>query len=238
MKSKSSSLTRRAFVKTGAAASASAFAFQYVPSTVWGANERVNVGCVGIGGKGNTDSRQTGVVEGAQLTALCDVADPSNHALERKGEPGAKNTRMAIVNENPDAKFYFDYREMIADHPDLRAALTTAPTLMPAGSGFLGMPWLGEASLILVPLVVQDRSHGLLVIAGSPAQGFSAEEVALAQSVALSGTRQKWWAFIFTRAEDNPPRCGSAEHAALFNKYASQRGKLPHTQVIDAIPCC
>ena len=127
MKKTSSSLTRRSFVKTGAAASASAFAFQFVPSTVWGANERVNVACVGIGGKGNVDTRGTGDAPGSQIVGLCDVADPSNHLLERKGEPGNPKTRMSIVKDFPDAKFYFDYREMIADLPDVDAITVSTP---------------------------------------------------------------------------------------------------------------
>ncbi|MFV1996265.1 MAG: Gfo/Idh/MocA family protein, partial [Verrucomicrobiales bacterium] len=124
-------MKRRDFVKVGASASAasaaSIFGFQFVPSTVWGANDRINIGCVGIGGKGNVDTRGAAGAEGSQIVALCDVADPNNHGLERKGEPGNPKSRMAIVEDFPQARFYFDYREMIADHPELDAVTVSTP---------------------------------------------------------------------------------------------------------------
>ena len=47
-----SKLSRRKFVKSSAL---SAFAFQVVPSRVFGANERVAVAGIGAGGKGASD---------------------------------------------------------------------------------------------------------------------------------------------------------------------------------------
>ena len=44
-------LSRRQFL----GASSSAFAFQFLPSRVWGANERINVAGIGVGGKGTAD---------------------------------------------------------------------------------------------------------------------------------------------------------------------------------------
>ena len=55
-------------------AAASAFAFSYVPQRVWGANERVRLGCIGIGGKGAGDVADLAAA-GADIVALCDVDD-------------------------------------------------------------------------------------------------------------------------------------------------------------------
>ena len=64
-------VSRRSVVKGTAAA---AFAFTFVPARVWGANERVRVGCIGIGGKGASDVADIAAA-GADIVALCDVDD-------------------------------------------------------------------------------------------------------------------------------------------------------------------
>ena len=61
-------LSRRQFI----GASSSAFAFQFVPSRVWGANERINVAGIGVGGKGTADVASAANA-GANIVALCDV---------------------------------------------------------------------------------------------------------------------------------------------------------------------
>ena len=64
-------LPRRSLLKAGTAA---AFSFQFVPAHVWGANERLQVGCIGIGGKGAGDVADVAAA-GGKIVALCDVDD-------------------------------------------------------------------------------------------------------------------------------------------------------------------
>ncbi len=89
--------SRRSFLKK-TATGAAAFGFQVVPSTVWGANERLHVGSIGIGGKGAGDVRDIAAA-GAEIVSLCDVDE------RRRG----KNMTEAF----PKASFYKDFRMML-----------------------------------------------------------------------------------------------------------------------------
>jgi len=101
-------VSRRRFLGTAAATS---FAFTFVPSTSFGANDRINVGCIGVGGKGASDL--TGVAEaGGQIVALCDVDD--NRKRKEATEPFT------------DAKFYRDFREMLESEGDKIDAVTVS----------------------------------------------------------------------------------------------------------------
>jgi predicted dehydrogenase len=59
-------------------------------------NERVNVACIGVGGKGSSDTSQAGQV--ANIVALCDIDE---NFLNKKAQ------------EFPNAKKYFDFRQML-----------------------------------------------------------------------------------------------------------------------------
>ncbi|MFT5466125.1 MAG: putative dehydrogenase [Verrucomicrobiales bacterium] len=108
------SLSRRSFARNAtAAAGAAAFGFQVVPSRVFGANERPAVAGIGSGGKGVADIGGSAKA-GCEIVGLVDVVD-----IERMGEvagrfSGLKKTREA----HPDAKFYTDYHDMLADLGD------------------------------------------------------------------------------------------------------------------------
>ena len=120
-------LTRRRFVK---GAAASAFAFQFVPDRVWGANERIRVGCIGIGGKGAVDT--AGVAKaGGEIAALCDVASGKGLAGKRGG---GDKTREKFNS----AKFYEDFREMI-DSEDLDAVTVSTPDHVHAHASVMAM---------------------------------------------------------------------------------------------------
>ena len=64
---------RRTFVRTVAMTAVSA-------SRILGANDRVNVGVVGLGGRGRAHMQGWSKVPGSNITALCDV---DQAALER-----------------------------------------------------------------------------------------------------------------------------------------------------------
>jgi predicted dehydrogenase len=87
--------SRRKFLKQ---AGGTALAFQVVPSRVFGANERLSVGCIGIGGKGAGDVKDIAAA-GADIVALCDVDE------RRRG----KN----MAERFPKAPFHKDFRRML-----------------------------------------------------------------------------------------------------------------------------
>ncbi len=100
---------RRDFIKTTALAgvgfwtsSASLLAESKSP------NEKLNIGIIGAGGKGNVDRRE---VSSENIVAICDV-----------DENQANEARKA----NPKAKFYFDFREML-DKEKLDAVTVSTP---------------------------------------------------------------------------------------------------------------
>jgi len=91
-------VNRRTFVRGTAA---SAFAFTVLPGRVWGANERINLACIGIGGKGAGEVADLSAA-GANIVALCDVDD---NRRTRKGEDAR--------DLHPRATFYRDFRELL-----------------------------------------------------------------------------------------------------------------------------
>lgn len=113
------SLLRRDFLRASALAT---LGFSILPSRARGANARIQVGCVGVNGKGYQDARATAEA-GAQIVALCDVVDPRNPELgRRKILPGER-----LVDLFPAARQFTDYREMIATMPGLDAVVISTP---------------------------------------------------------------------------------------------------------------
>jgi predicted dehydrogenase len=113
-------LNRRDFLRASAAA---ALSFNILPASARGANDRIQVGCIGIGGKGYTDAMATSA-GGAQLIALCDVANPRQPGLSRKKKAKAGDT---IADKFPDARLFTDYREMLTAMPGLDAVTVSTP---------------------------------------------------------------------------------------------------------------
>ena len=87
------SYTRRDILKAGAA---SAIAVNFLPSRVFGANERLAVAGIGVGGKGGSDINGAGKI--GDVVALCDVDF-------NRGGGAAKNF--------PKAKKFSDFRKML-----------------------------------------------------------------------------------------------------------------------------
>ena len=98
----SGALSRRRFVQTTALA---ALAFPYV-GNVLGANERINIACIGVGGKGDSDTNSA-YGHGGNIVALCDV-----DANRLKGKHKYLQDRAAKDNRTFDAKLYSDYRKL------------------------------------------------------------------------------------------------------------------------------
>jgi len=99
-------VSRRDFVKTAGVAATAAY---FVPRTAWGANDKIYVGGIGVGGKGAVDI-QGAADAGGTIVALCDVDD--------------KRKRREVSGNFPDAAFYYDYREMLEKEGDRLDAVT------------------------------------------------------------------------------------------------------------------
>src|SRR5258707_15217431 len=91
-----STLSRREFIKRSSiATSAAVFSFPFV-GRVLGANDRINVACIGAGGKGDSDSNDAAGCN-ANIVALCDVDQTT---LDKKGQ------------QFPQARRFQDYRKL------------------------------------------------------------------------------------------------------------------------------
>lgn len=109
--------SRRNFVK-GVAATAAAFNFQVVPSRVFGANDRITLAGIGTSGKGASDiSGSAGA--GFEITHLCDVVNTDKY-------PNLGGGWVKTRADYPDAKFFEDWREMLASEGDKIDAVTVS----------------------------------------------------------------------------------------------------------------
>jgi len=115
-------LTRRQFVKRSAFA-ASALAFPFVARrNVLGANNRLNIAGIGIGGKGASDVEN---VNNENIYALCDV-DEINGAV--------------TFNKYPQAKRFKDFRVMLEkEGKNIDAVTVSTPDHMHAPAALMAM---------------------------------------------------------------------------------------------------
>ena len=98
--------SRRAFL--GASAS-SAFAFTFLPSRVFGANDRLQIAGIGIGGKGKSDFDHA--ASHGDVVAACDV----------------DSRRLDVsLRKHPSAAKFSDYRDMLEKHGDKIDALNVS----------------------------------------------------------------------------------------------------------------
>jgi hypothetical protein len=103
----SKNFTRRDFLVTSSAASA--FAFTFLPSRVWGANDRPRFAGIGVGGKGSSDIDHASTL--GDVVALCDCDD---------------NSLDAKLKKWPSAKKYYDFRDMFDEMGDKIDAVTVS----------------------------------------------------------------------------------------------------------------
>src|SRR5687767_2780636 len=89
-------LSRRKFLRSSTLAAAGILSFPYV-GRVLGANEKISVACIGVGGKGSSDCDDSAKC-GGNIVALCDV---DRNTLEKKGQ------------KYPQAKKFKDFRKML-----------------------------------------------------------------------------------------------------------------------------
>ncbi|HMV51299.1 MAG TPA: Gfo/Idh/MocA family oxidoreductase, partial [Blastocatellia bacterium] len=113
--------TRREFVKTGAAAAgAAAIYHRNVHAKILGANDRINLGFIGVGGRGRSllgDFSRALETQPARILAVCDVY---------RKRLGQAQQRLA-ENKQPNAEFTtMDFHEVIA-RKDIDAVVIATP---------------------------------------------------------------------------------------------------------------
>ncbi len=113
------SLTRRQFLsRTALAASVAGFTFPYV-GRVLGANGQIRVACIGVGGKGDSDTSDAARC-GGTLVALCDV------------DQNTLNKKAGQFSEKfPNIKKYQDYRKMLDEVGNEIDAVTVSTRTTP-----------------------------------------------------------------------------------------------------------
>src|SRR5437588_11028416 len=103
------SLSRRSFLQATAAASTLALPASAQPQ---GANERINIGLIGTGGRCRHLMGALAKVPNTRMAALCDVYEP--------------HLEQARKLADPKASVYHDYRRLL-DKKELHAVLIAAP---------------------------------------------------------------------------------------------------------------
>jgi predicted dehydrogenase len=103
-------VTRRSFLKTTAAAGIGALS---VPAAdVLGANETLNVGLIGTGGRCRHLMKSLAVIPNVRMAAVCDVYDVHLEEAKKLADPKAFATKQ--------------YRDVL-DRKDIDAVLIAAP---------------------------------------------------------------------------------------------------------------
>ncbi len=141
VKPSTSTFTRRQFLgRTTLAAGAATLAFPYV-GRVLGANERINVACIGVGNKGDSDSSDANHC-GGNIVAICDV---DKRTLARKARQ--------FEQKFPDLKQYQDYRKMLDEMDKSIDAVTVSTPDHNHGVAAIRAMKLGKHCFCQKPLV-------------------------------------------------------------------------------------
>lgn len=138
-------MNRRQFLARTTAAGAAALAFPYV-GEVRGANEAIRVACIGVGGKGDSDSNDVGRC-GGQVVAICDVDE---------------NTLNAKARKYPEAKKYRDYRKLLEEMGNEIDAVTVSTPDHNHGVACLRALRMGKHVFCQKPLTQNVREARLM----------------------------------------------------------------------------
>lgn len=135
------SLTRRQFLsRTTLAVGAASLSFPYV-GRVLGANGRINVACIGVGGKGDSDSSDAAAC-GGNIVAICDVDQTT---LDKKAGQ--------FSEKFPGLKKYRDYRKLLDEvGKDIDAVTVSTPDHNHGVAAIRAMK-LGKHAFVQKPLV-------------------------------------------------------------------------------------
>lgn len=118
---KQTAISRRQFGKMAGATFGAAAGFYFIPSRAWGRLEKLTLAGIGMGGKGRSDIRNSEKV-GFDVIALVDVVNASKLESAKGRLKRVAGTQGAY----PQAKFFSDYREMLAAMGDTVDAVTVS----------------------------------------------------------------------------------------------------------------
>ena len=142
--SANSSLTRRSFIKKSSSVLLSSLVPSIVPSSVFGKNapsNRINMGCIGLGGMGTRDMRAFLTQDDVQIVAVCDPVKMSNeygHWYQNGwngnyfGREAAKNivqdyyANKKMIGNYKGCDAYIDFRDII-ERNDIDAITVVTP---------------------------------------------------------------------------------------------------------------
>src|SRR5437016_3608153 len=108
----SHTVSRRSFLQATATVGAASALALPASAQVQGANERINIGLIGTGGRCRHLMGALAKVPGTRMAALCDVYEPHVEQARRLADP--------------QATVYRDYHRLL-DNKDLQAVLIAAP---------------------------------------------------------------------------------------------------------------
>jgi len=114
-------VSRRGFVKTAAAASTAIALPMYIPSTVFGANERITIGYVGTGSRGMSHVNGLTSQPGVHALAACDV--DAKHLARGQKTIDDKNKRTGRGGKCDGYKHY----EKVIERKDIDIVVITVP---------------------------------------------------------------------------------------------------------------
>jgi len=115
---RNSTINRRRFLKRAAGTAAGVVSFPYIiSSSALGANEKITVGCVGVGPQGSGDMGNFLRQKDAQVVAVCDVKDPVLKSAQQRVNEHYNSTGCAA---------YKDFRELMA-RDDIDVVLAATP---------------------------------------------------------------------------------------------------------------
>lgn len=112
---KNPKLSRRSFLARSAILGC--LAPQFIPSHAFGANEKIVMGCIGMGGQGRGDMGGFLSFEDVRVVAVCDVV--AEHRAQAKA-------MVDRAYKNQDCLSFEDYREVLA-RQDIDAVLIATP---------------------------------------------------------------------------------------------------------------
>ncbi|MFH1945222.1 MAG: Gfo/Idh/MocA family oxidoreductase [Acidobacteriota bacterium] len=150
------SMTRRRFLGNSATAAA---AFMIVPRHVLGGkgqtapSDRLNIGCIGVGGKGTSDIWG---VSSENIIALCDVDDTKIDDFLKHERTPEEHSEMY-----QKAKTYRDFRVMLDKHPEIDAVTVSTPDHTHAVAAITAMQ-MGKHVFVQKPLTHTIKEARLL----------------------------------------------------------------------------
>lgn len=117
-------MTRRSFLQRAAGTAAAAATLNIVPSTAWGANDRIGLGFVGMGKQMAGHLHVFLNRPQTQVLALCDVE--AKRLAVRQGEANAFYADRTGEASYAGVDAYEDFRELVA-RPDIDAVVIATP---------------------------------------------------------------------------------------------------------------